>query len=109
MPVEVDISIGDVRILSVPGPVATGKLLSGAAWLAGWSFRETGGLAVASLQITSGTNLVASIGLSAGQSDNHFVGRPGIFMREDVSIVVLAGLIEGAIYVTFDKPSGEYP
>jgi hypothetical protein len=109
MPIEVDISTGDVQILSVPGPATTGKLLSGAAWLTGWSFRETGGLAVAALQITSGGNLVATIGLAAGASSNMSLVRPGIYMREDISIVVVSGLIEGAVYATWDKPSGEYP
>ncbi len=76
----------------------------GAACLRGWSFQETTGGAGASLVIFDGPaaagQIVAPITLLAGESTRDYPSGDGILLRTGATVVVVAGEIAGALWLT---------
>lgn len=101
--IDIDISIGDVQVISVPTTTVSQQIIQGKCWLAGWSFRETTGAAAASCHFTSGGNFVGAIALAQGASDTRWLGEHGVRIPQDVELVVDSGSVEGAVYVAFEK------
>jgi len=108
MDIDIEISVSDLRPVSIPVTTTGQPVVQGAAWLAGWSLMETTGAATASFQLTSNGNLVGVVTLLANGSSNVWFGEKGIFCRGDITLTVLSGSIKGAVYATFLKPGYDY-
>lgn len=102
--VEIEISSGDIDVISVPVTTVSVTLLEGGGFLAGWSLRETTGAATATVEVTSGGNPVAEISLSSGGSDTQWLGDHGVEVNQDITMDVISGSVAGAFYVAYRKP-----
>ena len=86
-----------------PTPFAAGVLVSHAGYYVGYSLRETAG-AVATVRLwnnasaASGT-LVATIALVASASRDFAVPDDGVWFDLGLFVEVVAGTVEGAIYL----------
>jgi hypothetical protein len=105
--IDIEISAGPIRAIPVLTTVTGGIVLGGESWLAGWSLMETTGAAVASATITTGGNVVGVVSLLAGGSQTATLPDLGIYMREDITLNVLAGSMRGAIYAKYYKPGDD--
>lgn len=108
MDIDVEISVSNLRAISIPTTAVGQPVLSGTGWLAGWSLIESTGAATATCQISSGGNVIGVIGLAAGASSNIFFGEKGIYCRGDITLTVTAGSVRGAVYATFLRPGSDY-
>lgn len=97
--VDVEVTWGSLQVISLPSPAISNQLIAGKARLVGWSLRETTGAAAASVNFTSGGNVIATSAMPSGTSDNHYPPGGGIIASSDISITVLAGSFTGAVYV----------
>jgi hypothetical protein len=102
--VDIEISVSDVQLISIPADTASELILPSSGWFAGFSLRETTGAAVATVRFTSGNNIVAVVQLAAGASANQWFGDHGFYVGQDVTMNVLAGSVEGAVYAAWAKP-----
>jgi len=100
--VDIEITRGYLRVVSIPATIATVPIVAGRARLVGWSFRETTGAAGASFDFTSGGNLIASGAMASGLDDTHFLGSIGVPASSDIKLVMVTGSIQGAVYVIID-------
>lgn len=103
MEIDVDISAGEVRVISVEATTANKTVVQGMSWLAGWSLRESTGAATASCHFESGGNLVAMVSLASGGADTQWIGGHGVKCRQDITLVIDSGSVEGAVYAVFEK------
>lgn len=99
---EIEITVADVTVVSVPTTTAGQEIASGRCWLAGWSLRETTGAATAEVEFTSGGNPVGESSMIAGGSDTHWLGDHGIGVSGDVTLNVISGSVRGAVYVAVE-------
>lgn len=97
--IDVEITWGELQVISLPSPAVSNQLIAGKTRLVGWSLRETTGAAAASVNFTSGGNVIATAALASGTSDNHYPPGGGIVASSDISIAILAGSVTGAVYV----------
>lgn len=93
-----------LRSLPVGVMVAPGRQIDwGDWWLAGWSFRETTGAAVAQLDLIDGADgngvMIASLAVAAGGSVSHTIGGHLLEVRTGLWVTVGAGSVVGALWV----------
>lgn len=98
---DIDVTIGEVEAIQVGNLLGNINLVSGNVVLYGWSIRETSGAAVASVDIASGSPLVASIGMSAGSGSVEWFGPLGVACPGGVQIIANAGSWTGAVYLAY--------
>lgn len=98
--IDVDISVGRVFPVSVPTVTTQQIIISGRAKLIGWSLRETTGAAIATVEFQSGGNPIAEAALAAGGSATNTLGQHGVIISQNITLVVLAGSVTGAVYIT---------
>lgn len=97
--VEIEVNWGTETPIAVPATATNQQIIYGGGRLTGWSLMESTGAAPASCKITSGGNLVAVIGLGQGLSSTSHLGDLGIHCAQDITLTVLTGSVEGAIYI----------
>jgi hypothetical protein len=87
----------------IPTTVANVNVSSRAALLRGWSFRETTGVAAASIDILDGNDpggeLLATINLSAGQSIRENAPGYGVLVEMGPFLRVNSGSVQGAMWI----------
>lgn len=91
----------EARSILNAGP-SGGKVSSSAGTLAGYSIRETSGAAAAVVQLwDSGTNgnLIYTVRLAASESTSDWFMPLGIGFVHGLSVVIVSGAVEGAIYL----------
>ena len=103
---DVEISAGPVRPVSIPATTVDVPVLGGDGMLFGWSLRESTGAAVATAEIQIGGNPVAEIGLAAGGVSNAWFGPLGIDMPGNITLHMIAGSVTGAVYAVFHRSGG---
>lgn len=99
MPIDVDITIGPSDVVSV-ATTTTNQLISAAPCaFVGWSLRETTGGAAAVVEFTSGGNPIGEVSLTAGGSSTSKLSDNGVYVRSDVTLIVISGSVRGAVYI----------
>lgn len=101
MPQQGGVSIDFVEPITVATTTVGGPLVPGGCRLAGWSLIETTGAAGAVALLMSGTNVIAAISLPAGGMSAHSMGIPGAHVAGDLTLHMVSGSIQGAVYVTY--------
>ena len=98
---DIEITIGDVRAITVPVTAATVKPIDTLCWLTGWSFRETTGAAVATLELKSGDNVIGEIELASSGSSTQWLGPNGVRCEAGITVNVVAGSVTGCLYAGY--------
>lgn len=101
---EIDLPApGPARSLPVKSGQASGQLIGPRAIVWGWNFTETTGAAVAAVRLWSGGGtggtLLLSLKLASGASATQWTTGPGVLADGGVYLEVVAGSVEGAVYV----------
>lgn len=99
---EIEITVANVAVVSVPTTTVSQLIAAGRCWLAGWSLRETTGAAPAQVEFTSGGSPVGESSMLANGSDTHWLGDHGIGVHGDVTLNVVSGSVRGAVYVAVE-------
>lgn len=101
--IDVEITVANVTVISVPVTATSQEIASGRVWLAGWSLRETTGAAAASVEFTSGGNPIGESSMISGGSDTNWLGANGVIINGDVTLNVITGSVKGAVYVAIGR------
>jgi hypothetical protein len=99
--IDIDISLGGVKVLPVPVTAQDLGLLQGRGELCGWSLRETTGAATATVELQDGGNPLGEIQMAAGAVSNAWFGNPGVEIRSQIFLHVVAGSVTGAVYARY--------
>ena len=98
------------RNVNIPARSTSVKLVNWAGRITWFSFRETTGAALATFRLWDGQDnsgaLVAAVNLGPGESTRDYTGRHALPFDGGLFIEVLAGSVEGAVYVV---PETEWP
>jgi hypothetical protein len=98
--IAIEISASDVEAISIPVTGIDVPVDVGPVRLSGWCIRETTGAAIASVQLLSGGNIIAPIGIPSGGTHALWMGKDGLHVRQNIRLHVIAGSVEGTIYVS---------
>jgi hypothetical protein len=101
--ISVDVVAGAVVAIPVPVTAADITVLSGYAYLFGYSIRESTGAATATVEIQDGGHPIAELSLGNGGADTRWFGPMGVCVRSDITLHILSGSITGAIYAGYSR------
>lgn len=91
------------RVLTIPGPAASGVVDGSGGRVVYWAFRETSGAATATFRLWDSSNaagtMLTPFQLAAGESIREFPGFHTLPYRVGLFLEVISGAIEGSISV----------
>lgn len=99
---EVEVSSGEVRAVTVPATAADVTVLNGPVQLCGWSLREPTGLASAVAEIQDGNRVLGEVDMPAGSTKTEWLGRDGLHVHGQITVHLVAGSITGCIYARYE-------
>lgn len=108
---QVRAAAGALYVTSIDvGALSADKILfPSAAYLVGWSLRESSGAAAAAVELrdgdTTGSTMLASLGIGAGLSSTQHLGVSVLPIRARLLGHVVSGAVVGAVWIGWPGPN----